>query len=161
MIEEFRDRKGKIVIKPEGKAVINRISAYGIAKQENKILFVRPTWKMEFDLPGGRVEVDEKIDEGLKRELLEETGFSIKILNKTPIKTETALFYADDLDIYFDSKMLFFLVEIVGEGNSQLINSNEIRAVSWLNLDTLETEPINKLHLSVIVEVKNSLQGLK
>ncbi len=53
MAEEFKDRKGNVVIKPEDRKIENRLSAYGIAKQGNKILLVKPSWKEEFDLPGG------------------------------------------------------------------------------------------------------------
>ena len=56
MVLEFRDRKGNRVIKPEHKEINNRTSVYGLVKKGNKVLLVKPTWKEEFELPGGGVE---------------------------------------------------------------------------------------------------------
>lgn len=157
---KFRDRKGNIVIKPREKEVLDRISVYGIAMLGNKIFLVNPTWKDELELPGGGIQ-SEKIQEGLKREFLEETGFPIIIVNETPIKTATALFYADDINTFFNSKLLFYLVEINGERDPSLINRNEIKEGMWYDLDKLKKDgrKINNLHLQVIKEAIQKLKG--
>src|SRR3989344_409984 len=148
---EFTDRKGNKVTKPKEKGVINRTSAYGIAIDRNKIFLVKPTWKDELELPGGGIE-HEGIFDGLKREFLEETGFYIELINKNPVKTECTLFYADDIDTFFISKLLFFLVRIKGNQNLLLVDKNEIRGGDWYDLDMLKAgcSKINDLHLRVI-----------
>lgn len=53
------------------------VGAYGILIKENKILLIkksRGAYKGMRDLPGGGIEFNEKIEETLKREFLEETG---------------------------------------------------------------------------------------
>ena len=92
--------------------------------------------------------------EALKREFSEETGFSIKVLDKTPIKTEQCLFYADDIDTYFDSKLFFFLVKIINSEYSKLINKEEISGLFWLDLDELEKKKLNPMHFDVILNRK-------
>ncbi|MBS3134031.1 NUDIX domain-containing protein [Candidatus Woesearchaeota archaeon] len=152
MEQVFTDRKGNKVIKPKSREVLNRISAYGIARQGNKILLVNPTWKKEFELPGGAVE-NEKITDGLKREFLEETGYTIEIISDSPINTRFTLFYADDIDTFFISKLLFFSVKVAGENESSLVNKKEINQSRWYDLEKLNENntQINTLHLDVIM----------
>jgi 8-oxo-dGTP pyrophosphatase MutT (NUDIX family) len=53
------------------------VGAYGILINENKILLIkksRGAYKGMYDLPGGGIEFNEKIEETLKREFVEETG---------------------------------------------------------------------------------------
>lgn len=159
MVDKFMDRKGNIVIKPDGRIIENRVSVYGIARQGRKILFVRPTWKEEFDLPGGGIETNEAIHDGLRREFLEETGFLVRIAEIKPVKVNRTMFYADDIDKYFKSKQLFFLVEITSDKNSEIINKSEIRDCVWFDLDTLESEPVNKLHLGVLRDLMRNNAG--
>ncbi|MDP2860182.1 MAG: NUDIX domain-containing protein, partial [bacterium] len=56
-----------------------RASAYGVLIENNKVLFKRHPAIEKFDLPGGGIELDETIPEGLAREFREETGLSVKI----------------------------------------------------------------------------------
>ncbi len=150
MEQIFTDRKGNKVRKPEGKEVFDRVSAYGIAQSGNKILLVNPTWKKEFELPGGGIK-NEKITDGLKREFFEETGYPIEIIGDSPVDIRFTLFYADDLDTFFNSRLLFFLVKVVGEKEQSLVNKSEINHCGWYDFEQLKNDiPINKLHLDVI-----------
>lgn len=156
MASKFRDRAGKFHLKPRWRCVRRRVSVYGIAEKNGKILLVKPMWKEEFELPGGGQEKKEKIPEALKREFLEETGFSIKLLADLPVKTRTELFYADDIDEYYISRLLFFLVKIVGSRRPSLVHSQEIREIHWCNRYDLNNRDINKSHLEVLREVFKS-----
>lgn len=152
---KFKDRKGNFHIKPSERDVCERISVYGIAKRNNKILLVKPVWKDEFELPGGGVRKREAIHDGLKREFLEETGFSIKILTDTPVKIKRELFYADDIDKYYNSQLLFFLVEVVGNKTPEIVKEQEIKEIRWCGLNVLENRAINSLHSGVLKELVN------
>lgn len=151
MEQVFNDRKGNKVIKPKDKEVFQRISAYGIAIDMDNILLVKPTWKNSLDLPGGGIE-KESILEGLKREFLEETGFHIKNLDEKPIKIKYSLFYADDLDTFFNSEMHFFRVKIISEQKTSLINKKEIKICSWHPFNKINDHEINPAHFEAIRE---------
>ncbi|HPT08306.1 MAG TPA: NUDIX domain-containing protein [bacterium] len=54
---------------------------YGILVSDNKMLFIkksRGAYKGKYDLPGGGVEFNEKIEDALRREFMEETGIVLK-----------------------------------------------------------------------------------
>ena len=53
---------------------------YGVYLQEGKLLCIEKTrgpYQQRFDLPGGSQELGEGLTETLKREVLEETGYSL------------------------------------------------------------------------------------
>ncbi|MCB9225822.1 MAG: NUDIX domain-containing protein [Chitinophagales bacterium] len=56
-------------------------SSRGLLIENNKVLFVEYNIKGEtyFSLPGGTLEVGEKLEECVKREFLEETGINIEV----------------------------------------------------------------------------------
>jgi 8-oxo-dGTP pyrophosphatase MutT (NUDIX family) len=67
------------VTKPKEKHVLSRTGAYGIALQNEKILLVRQKegpYAGKLDLPGGKIEKGESIEEALRREFEEETALS-------------------------------------------------------------------------------------
>ena len=66
-----------------------RVSARGIViRADGKIALFNKTKKNEYKLPGGGVEKRENIENAFKREILEETGCEIKIINKLGIIKE-------------------------------------------------------------------------
>ncbi len=155
MTQPFKDRKGNLHEKPDGRQVAKRIAAYGIARASNRVLLVRPAWKDVLELPGGGAENEETAIDCLKREFLEETGFSIRLIGNSPVKVKEELFYADDIDEYYDSKLLFFLVSIVGSRNEEAIKRQEIREISWHSINALDSKAVNKNHMAVLKEVLN------
>ena len=58
----------------------NHFGVYGVCLQEGKLLCIEKTrgpYQHRFDLPGGSQELGEGLTETLKREVLEETGYTI------------------------------------------------------------------------------------
>lgn len=56
------------------------VGVYGILIRDKKVLLIkksRGAYKGMFDLPGGSIEFGEKVEEALKRELMEETGVEL------------------------------------------------------------------------------------
>jgi 8-oxo-dGTP pyrophosphatase MutT (NUDIX family) len=154
----FKDRKGNEKIKPDGREVTKRVAAYGIAIEESKILFVKPAWKQELDLPGGGIERKETVIEGLKREFYEETGMDIEILNKEPVGVKTQLFYADDIDKYFDSRQYFFLVSIKRRDALWKPDAKEIRELIWCDIKDIDNCNIKKTYLKIIKEYLDNIK---
>lgn len=110
-----------------------RTSVYGVIKTTKDILLIRDrtssnkTW----DLPGGGVEADETLLDGLKREIKEETGLDI-VGKPSKICDFTEYFYDVESKTGWESTRYFYNIECVGD---PIMNGNhddilEIRYVS-------------------------------
>lgn len=80
------------------------ISAYGVIRSGNKIL-VLPHVNNGFDFPGGTIEMGEKLEDGLVREVYEETGLTV-----TPSRLLGAFtaFYKSHKDGHFAHCILLY-----------------------------------------------------
>lgn len=146
----YKDRKGNYHEKPKNIESQKRESANGIYIKDEKVLLVKPSWVDIWEFPGGGKETNESLIEALKREFLEETGYTILKLDEKPIHNINTKFYADDLDVFFDSSMYFYKILEIGEQNEILINRDEIIDIQSLSIDSLNKENMNNLHLEVI-----------
>jgi len=66
----------------------HRVGCRGIIKKANKYLMVHVVKMDIFTFPGGGVEENETLEDCLKREVLEETGVVVKVLEKKVSITE-------------------------------------------------------------------------
>jgi len=62
------------------------ISQKALIRDNSKLFIIKNNtdkygYKTQWELPGGLLEIDESIEHGLKREVKEESGFDIEILN--------------------------------------------------------------------------------
>jgi 8-oxo-dGTP pyrophosphatase MutT (NUDIX family) len=91
-----------------------RPSVYGLLIENDKILLSRQ-WD-GYDFPGGGIEIDETIEEALKREFFEETGMKIEPV--IPIHCETDFFNPDYTKKYkgqfWNCIMIYFIVKKIG-----------------------------------------------
>lgn len=73
-----RDINGKAHIVTRS-SLVKRTSAYGVIKDEKGVLLVRDrtSSNKKWDLPGGGIESGERLLDGLKREIKEETGLDV------------------------------------------------------------------------------------
>jgi 8-oxo-dGTP diphosphatase len=74
------------------------LGVYGLIIEAGKVLLVenpRGPYKSKLDLPGGKIEHGELIQNALDREVLEETGFSI-LSSKHLINTSLSIEYFDE-----------------------------------------------------------------
>ncbi len=85
-----------------------------------------PDVKDGWDIPGGRINIDSDLLENLKREVLEETGLGLV--------GEPRLIAAQD--IMKPDKHVVRLT-YVGEGNGEIILSDEHDAFDWFSVDSL------------------------
>jgi 8-oxo-dGTP pyrophosphatase MutT (NUDIX family) len=58
--------------------LIFRPAVYGIIQQDGKLLLVKMRATGKYHLPGGGIEVGERIEAALKREIREETGIEVE-----------------------------------------------------------------------------------
>lgn len=92
-----------------GSPITWRISVYGICIVENKLLLVNHKDEKLYDVPGGGVELDETLEEGLAREGLEEAGWQIK--PKKLLFTVTDWFYHELEKKFYRTLQIYHVVE--------------------------------------------------
>ena len=150
MQTEFTDQIGQEVIKPEHITPKLRRSCYGlILRKDGKILVVKDRWKPNiWSLPGGGVEDKESIEEGLRREIQEETGVSIQSTSKI-LHQQQQNFYARDIDTFFDSRISIHLIEDFIEKGEKTDNQ-EIKEARWVKASELHEGNVHKNHYPAI-----------
>lgn len=100
------DINGKLY-KVDAKKLVFRPSIYGILLEKNKVLLSKQ-WD-GYDFPGGGAELHETIDDALKREFWEETGFKIKPVRI--IYVGSSFFYALYRKKYWNCQLFYFSVK--------------------------------------------------
>lgn len=113
-----------------------KIAANGIIVKNKKILLIKRSAKANYFpnywlIPGGKIKSKEKIENGLKRELKEETGFSVKI--KEMIKVSD-VFHRNHRDIIFD----YLVTPIKGKIKSEKVKwcgKNDIKKLKMTSRD--------------------------
>jgi 8-oxo-dGTP pyrophosphatase MutT (NUDIX family) len=130
-----------------------RPSVYAIIIQENKLLTVTSKRTNTLMLPGGGIDIGEPIEAALIREVNEETGIDIKILNF--INFKDSLFYYDPLDEAFHSFLFYYHCKALTnrlKSDSEVIDY-ECSAPQWVPLDTLKPEHFNNFGEEVLKTV--------
>ena len=147
----FIDRKGGVREKPNDRVIKNRISAYGLLIKKGKILMVKPVWNDFWELPGGGKNFNETIEECLIREFKEETNILISKFKKLPFSFQVK-FYADDIDEYYNSKLVFFDILGTKNTNYKLLDKKEINRLYWIEISQLNKKNTNNSHLEIILK---------
>lgn len=143
-MKNFHDIHQKPVTREPHEEVVWRISAYAIVKsEEGKILLVLPKLGIaKWVLPGGGIEPDEGIAEGIERECYEETGYKIKVDATHPIYVGESNFY--DEDEYKHSINFVYSAKLLSDKQDEhVINSiveDEIEEVRWFELSEINEE---------------------
>lgn len=89
----YIDRHGNSHQKPPDAPVFDRPSGYALIREsEGRILMVTPTWHDLWELPGGGIEPVEDVVAGIRREVLEETGYRVQLAPQ-PMYRAVSLFY--------------------------------------------------------------------
>jgi len=102
---------GKTYTVPVDK-LIWRPSTYGIVIKDNKILLSRQ-FGDKFDLPGGGLDLGEKPEDGVIREVQEETGINAK--NPKLLGVENSFFQSSHAkDESYHSLLFYFVCEYAG-----------------------------------------------
>lgn len=111
-----------------------RVIAQGRLRDEHgRILLCRLTYKSEWDLPGGVVEVGEAPAAGLAREIREELGVSIEVGDLLTVNWLPAWRGWDDACIF-----LFDLGQVDASFTGEMqLQPTEIVGVDWCDTDTM------------------------
>lgn len=138
----FHDHLGQPHEKPDKVPIVWRPSAYALVSAGDQILMVEPVCTPGFwTLPGGGVEPNEALLDGLARECREEVGQELMIEPQAPLYLGEHDFYFKWTDEYMHSLVLVFAATLASakvdaEG---LVppDPKEIKRISWLSLNDL------------------------
>lgn len=83
-----------------------RPSVYGLVVYENTLLLARGRFTGRYALPGGGVELGERMEDALKRELREEAGIDIEV--KEFLHFHEDFFYYDPLDSAIHGLLFYY-----------------------------------------------------
>ena len=116
-----------------GHAPIMAVAAMGILYTEEKgILLERRTDTGEWCTPGGAIELNETLEEALKREVKEETNLDIKNPKLFDIRANVHMIYPNKDEVYY-TDIVYEINEFYGE----LKPDEESRELAFFNLNEL------------------------
>lgn len=146
----YYDNLRQAIEKPSDVPVVWRPCVYGILSNEKGEWFmVEPSWAKQWDLPGGGVDLEEGIRDGLVREFYEETGYRVRVVGE-PLYLGESKFFHQKWG-FCHSIILIFTVELVDvDRNEQVVNTFEdgfeIRQGQWIDPRSLKEEDVHPIY---------------
>jgi nucleoside triphosphatase len=121
-----------------------------IVNPDDKILLCKSgRWRDEYVIPGGHIEPGEKMEEALKREILEETGLEIYDIRLLSLKE---CIYSDT----FHEKKHFLFIDFLCRTDSyNVVLNEEAEDYVWAGLDEIDNYKLNKFTKALLTELKN------
>lgn len=122
-----------------------RPSAYGIISRENEIVTLTNKSNGKIWFPGGGIEIGEKVEDGLRREILEETGLEVEI--KRLVLAKENFFYYKPLDEAYHAFLFFYLCSPITTSliADHLVNDGESKKPRWTKIESIKKEDIGDL----------------
>jgi 8-oxo-dGTP pyrophosphatase MutT (NUDIX family) len=122
-----------------------RPSAYGLIIQRGKILTLTNKSNGKIWFPGGGIEVGEKIEDGLHREIKEETGIDVEIQKLIFVKEN--FFYYQPLDEAYHAFLFFYQCNPLSTDllSDQNVNDFESKEPRWKDVAEIKKEDISDL----------------
>lgn len=122
-----------------------RPCAYGLVVKDGMILVMKNKHNGNYWFPGGGINIDERMEEGLVREVQEETRTHIKILKQLFIK-EWFFFYSPE-DAGYNTIAFFFLCqpETLPEVIHEAETDPDLLEAEWIPIRELTPDRISDL----------------
>ncbi|HEU0050677.1 MAG TPA: NUDIX hydrolase [Patescibacteria group bacterium] len=161
----YKNLNGEIVPIPPDVKPNWRISAYAAILSENrqKILAVKSDLHEKYFLPGGGIESDESLEDGLRRECLEEAHCSIELLDPQPFFFRESYFcdtffnpvgdYWHAISSAFFAKKGSQSVSIIPESPEKIID------ITWLTIDSHLPDQFHHFYQPMIEAILKRLNG--
>ena len=133
---------------------------YGVCLQEGKLLCIEKTrgpYQHRFDLPGGSQEEGEGLTETLKREVLEETGYTLNSYSNPRIYDVMVQEEGQDFAVHHIMAFYDIVLDLERSQKSLphevLDGSNDSAKAIWLPLEQIIEENASPLVLKVKAEL--------
>lgn len=132
----------KKIINPELEtldgSIFKRIAARGIILKNEKILLMYTKYYDDYSIPGGGVDSEEALIEGLKRELSEETGAQeIEVISEYGYIDEYRPYYKEDYDLMHMISYLY-VCDVKGDLQAAQLEDYEVAngmKAKWVDID--------------------------
>ncbi|MDX9893225.1 MAG: NUDIX domain-containing protein [Patescibacteria group bacterium] len=115
-----------------------RPSVYGILIKDNKVLLSKQ-WD-GYDFPGGGVNIDETLEQTLKREFFEETGLQVE--PGKIVHAQTSFFFTRSGKRPYNAVVIYFLCQQVGGklsiDNLDIYEKGYVGMPEWLDIEDLD-----------------------
>ena len=138
----------------------NHFGVYGVCFKDGKLLCIEKTrgpYQHRFDLPGGSQELGEGLTETLKREVLEETGYTLSRYSNS--RMCDVLVQEEGKDFAVHHIMAFYDIVVDFERSQKslpqevLDGTNDSANVVWLNVEDITADNASPLVLKVKAEL--------
>jgi 8-oxo-dGTP diphosphatase len=120
----------------------------GVVIRDGRVLLIRragPPLQGEWSIPGGLLELGESLDQGVRRELAEETGLEVRVLDL--IEVFERVFPDDDGRTKYHFVILDYLCEAVsGEARA----ASDVTDAAWAQEDELASYSLTPTATRVI-----------
>lgn len=139
----------------------HHFGVYGVCLQEGKLLCIEKTrgpYQNRFDLPGGSQELGEGLTETLKREVLEETGYTLRSYSNPRIYD--VMVQEEEKDFAVHHIMAFYEIVLDFEHSQKslpqevLDGSNDSAKAVWVPIEQMTQENASPLVLKLKAELR-------
>lgn len=160
-MKPFIDETQKEVSLPPGTKVRWRISAYALVMNEKKeALMIVPSWHDLWELPGGGINIEELITEGIVREYFEETGYRIRVTSSQPLYVAENNFHSKfGRKRYYHSVNLIYQAELIDTQQDiaaiqEARDLGEVTKIEWVPVTDLTSKNCHPSILNMLKENK-------
>ncbi|NBI05418.1 NUDIX domain-containing protein [Senegalia massiliensis] len=120
-----------------------------IFNPDNKILLCKShKWNNKYIIPGGHIELGEKMEEALKREILEETGLEIYDIKLISIKESVYN------EVFHEDKHFIFIDYICKTDSYNVVLNEEAEEYEWVDLNEIDNYELGGFVKSLLEEIK-------
>lgn len=121
-----------------------------IVNPDGKILLCKShKWGDKYVIPGGHIELGEKMEDALRREILEETGLSIYNIELISLKESI---YSDT---FYEKKHFIFIDYLCKTNSSKVVLNDEADEYEWVDLDQIEFYDLGGFTKELLMKLKN------
>ncbi|MFO7890020.1 MAG: NUDIX domain-containing protein [bacterium] len=124
---------GAVIINPEGKVLICRARK----------------WNNKFIIPGGHIEVGEKMEDALRREIGEETGLSIYDIKLISLKENIPS------PEYHKNQHFIFIDFVCKTDSSKVILNEEAQEYRWIDLKDVDKYDLCSFTKELLIELRD------
>ncbi len=139
----------------------SHVGVYGIYIKNNAVLMIRKSrgpYEGMYDLPGGRMEAGETMEQGLRREFIEEVGSEVTdqtFLSENEYTTEN---YRGSRFRHFGT---YYIVSISSDTVKTDADGHDSLGAEFINLDTLDQVEIAPIALPMILKAAEQMKNNK
>lgn len=121
-----------------------------IFNSDGKILLCKShKWGNKYVIPGGHIELGEKMEEALKREIFEETGLNIYDIKLVSLKESI---YSDK----FHEKKHFIFIDYICKTDSTNVSLNdEAEEYEWVDIEQIEYYDLGGFTKELLMKIRN------